>query len=187
MSLCPVDTLDVMMDSMSIRPPPKRRRPPAETPDIARGLTLDLERYVPAFITFIANKLSNSATAFYQRHFGVNVTEWRMMSLLAIEPGIPASRICQVIGYDKGPVSRTLAALQKRGLVAIRTDPNDGRSHAISLTAKGRATHDKVIVAALDRECRLLSCLDRKEQEVLIDLLRRIHDNLGAVTGQTET
>jgi DNA-binding MarR family transcriptional regulator len=149
-------------------------------------MTLDLERYVPAFITFIANKLSNSATAFYQRNFGVNVTEWRIMSLLAVEPGIPASRICHVIGYDKGPVSRTLAALQKRGLIAVRTDPNDGRSHSISLSAKGRATHDKVIVAALDRERRLLSCLGEQEQEVLIDLLRRVHDNLGTVTGRIE-
>ena len=59
------------------------------------------------------------------------------MSLLAIEPGIPASRICHVIGFDKGPVSRTLAMMQNRGLVAIRTDPSDGRSHSISLTAKG--------------------------------------------------
>jgi DNA-binding MarR family transcriptional regulator len=147
------------------------------------GPTLDLERYVPAFITFIANKLSNSATAFYQREFGVNVTEWRIMSLLAIEPGIPASRICHVIGFDKGPVSRTLASLDKRGLVAIRSDPNDGRSHSISLTAKGRATHDKVIVAAFAREQRLLSCLSKGEQEVLIDLLRRLYDNLGAVMG----
>src|SRR5207237_1093820 len=40
---------------------------------------LDLDRYVPAFITFIANKLSNSATVFYQKNFGVNVTEWRIM------------------------------------------------------------------------------------------------------------
>jgi DNA-binding MarR family transcriptional regulator len=105
------------------------------------------------------------------------------MALLAIEPGIPASRICHVIGFDKGPVSRTLAALQKRGLIAIRTDPNDGRSHSISLTARGRATHDKVIVAALERERRLLSCLDQDEREVLVDLLRRLHENLGAVTG----
>ena len=147
--------------------------------------TLDLERYVPAFITFIANKLSNSATAFYQREFGVNVTEWRIMSLLAIEPGIAAARICQVIGFNKGPVSRTLADMQQRGLIAIRTDPNDGRSHSISLTPRGRTTHDKVIVAALDRERRLMSCLDESEQEVLIDLLRRLHNNLGAVTGQT--
>ena len=149
------------------------------------GPTLDLDRYVPAFITFIANKLSNSATAFYQRQFGVNVTEWRIMSLLAIEPGIPASRICHVIGFDKGPVSRTLAALQKRGLVGIGTDPNDGRSHSISLTARGRAAHDKVIVAALERERRLLACLDKDERDVLIGLLRRLHENLGAVTGQS--
>ena len=113
------------------------------------GITLDLDRYVPAIITFIANKLSNSATGFYQRNFGINVTEWRIMSLLAIEPGIPASRICSVIGFDKGPVSRTLALMKGRGLIAIRAAPQDGRSHAISLTAKGRATHDKVIVVAL--------------------------------------
>ena len=148
---------------------------------------LDLDRYVPALITFIANKLSRSATVVYQKRFGVNVTEWRIMSLLAIEPGIPASRICHVIGFDKGPVSRTLAGLEKRGLISIRTDPNDGRTHSISLTAKGRAIHDKVIVAAFERERRLLSCLDKDEREVLIDLLRRLHENLGAVTGSTET
>src|SRR6267378_8649852 len=100
----------------------KPRRPrPAEVAATDDGPLLDLDRYVPAFITFIANKLSNSATALYQRNFGVNVTEWRIMSLLAIEPGIPASRICHVIGFDKGPVSRTLAMLQKRGMVTIRT------------------------------------------------------------------
>jgi DNA-binding MarR family transcriptional regulator len=163
-------------------PPPSTRSRHKPAP-AQEGPTLDLERYVPAFITFIANKLSNSATAFYQREFGVNVTEWRIMSLLAIEPGIAASRICHVIGFDKGPVSRTLAAMEKRGLIAIRTDPNDGRTHSISLTAKGRATHDRVIVAAFERERRLLSCLSRDEQEVLIDLLRRLHENLSAVTG----
>jgi DNA-binding MarR family transcriptional regulator len=161
-------------------PSSKSRKKPESGHD---GPTLDLDRYVPAFITFIANKLSNSATALYQREFGVNVTEWRIMSLLAIEPGIPASRICSVIGFDKGPVSRTLASMKQRGLIAVRSDPDDGRSHVISLTAKGRATHDRVIVAALARERRLLSCLDPAEQEMLITLLRRLHDNLDAVAG----
>ena len=172
---------------MSSQPPARKARRPKHTEiaDADGGPTLDLDRYVPAFITFIANKLSNSATAYYQRNFGVNVTDWRIMSLLAIEPGIPASRICHVIGFDKGPVSRNLSMLQKRGLVVIRTAPDDGRTHAISLTARGRAVHDKVIAAALERERRLLSCLKKDEREVLIDLLRRLHENLGAVTGQT--
>src|SRR5690242_5034623 len=156
---------------------------PRKEPAAQEGVTLDLDRYVPALITFIANKLSNSANAAYQKNFGVNVTEWRVLSLLAIEPGIPASRICQVIGFNKGPVSRTLAMMQKRGLVAIKSDPEDGRTHSISLTAKGRTTHDKVIVMALGRERRLLSCLNAGEQEVLIGFLLRLHNNLGAVTG----
>jgi DNA-binding MarR family transcriptional regulator len=150
------------------------------------GQLLDLDRYVPAFVTFIANKLSRSATVFYQKRFGVNVTEWRIMSLLAIEPGIPASRICHVIGFDKGPVSRTLAMLEDRGLVAINADPYDARTHSITLTARGRTVHDAVIVAALERERKLLACLDESEREVLINLLRRIHSNLGAVTGHAD-
>ena len=53
----------------------------------AGGKVLDLDRYVPALITFIGNKLSNSATVTYQKRFGVNVTQWRILSQLAIEPG----------------------------------------------------------------------------------------------------
>jgi DNA-binding MarR family transcriptional regulator len=158
-----------------------RRKPSADRS--VEGPLLDLDRYFPAFVTFIANKMSNSATAVYQRNFGINITEWRIMTQLALEPGIPASRICQVIGFNKGPISRTLAVMQKRGLVTIRTDPNDARTHSISLTAKGRSIHDKVIVVALEREKRLLSCLKADEREVLIDLLRRLHNNLGVVTG----
>src|SRR3977135_3652759 len=157
-------------------------RKAARTSGASPGQTLDLERYVPAFITFIANKLSRSATALYQRRFKVNVTEWRILVLLAIEPGIPASRICHVIGFDKGPVSRTLSVMQERDLVTIKTDPKDGRTHSISLAPKGREIHDRIMVIALDRERRLLACLREDEREVLIDLLGRVHGNLGAVT-----
>jgi len=43
-----------------------------------------------------------------------------------------------------------------------------------------------VIVAAFERERRLLSCLNKDEREVLIELLRRLHENLGAVTGRSD-
>jgi len=150
------------------------------------GQVLDLDRYVPALITFIANKLSRSATVLYQKRFGVNVTEWRILALLAIEPEISAARICHVIGFDKGPVSRTLAVMEERGLVTIRADRQDGRTHSISLTPKGTATHDGVIAVALERERHLLSCLRKGEREMLIELLRRVHGNLDAVKGVGE-
>lgn len=142
---------------------------------------LDLDRYVPALVTFITNKLSRSATVLYQRRFAVNVTEWRILALLAIEPGIPAARICHVIGFDKAPVSRMLVAMEGRGLVSIKNDRDDGRTYSIALTAKGAAVHDKVIALALERERRLLSCLNQAERDTLISLLGRVHANLDAV------
>jgi DNA-binding MarR family transcriptional regulator len=161
-------------------------RSPAAGRDAKVEQVLDLDRYVPALVTFIANKLSRSATVLYQKRFAVTITEWRILALLAIEPAISAARICHVIGFDKGPVSRTLAAMEARGLVAIKADREDGRTYAISLTAKGAATHDKVIAAALERERRLLSCLSKAERETLIALLRRVHGNLDAVKGAGE-
>lgn len=147
---------------------------------------LDLERYVPALLTFVANKLSRSATATYQKRFGVNVTEWRILALLAIEPDIPARRICRVIGFDKGPVSRTLATMASRGLVTVRPDPGNRRSHIIAPTSAGRVMHDRIITVALGRERRLLACLDDGEREMLIRLLARIHGNLEALGSDAE-
>ena len=145
------------------------------------GPVLDLARYVPGLLTFLANKLSRGASALYQREFGVNVTEWRIMSQLAIEPGIPASRICQVIGFDKGPVSRSLAVMEGKGILTIEVDQADARRRVITLTENGRALHDRIIGVALERERRLLACLSAAERERLISSLNAVHENLGAV------
>lgn len=145
------------------------------------GQRLDLERYVPGLLTFLANKLSRGASALYRKHFGVGIIEWRVMSLLAIEPGITAARICHVIGLDKGPASRALSALRKRALVEEERDPRDQRRRLAALTPAGRALHDRIIAVALERERLLLDCLGPAEREALIALLNRLHANLDAV------
>lgn len=149
--------------------------------DDRAGPRLDLDRYVPGLLTFVANKLSRSANAVYQRDFGVSVTEWRILSQLAIEPGITAARICQVIGFDKGPVSRTLADMEGAGLVRTAEDPADARRRLVALTPGGRALHDRIIPVALERERQLLSCLDEAGRVRLIELLNQLHANLPAV------
>ncbi|GJD53465.1 Transcriptional regulator SlyA [Methylobacterium crusticola] len=143
---------------------------------------LDLAAYVPALLTFLANKLTRTGSALYRARFGVGITEWRILSLLALEPGITANRICQVIGFDKGPVSRSVAFLADRDLVTVETDAADARRHRITLTAAGLALHDRIIRVALERERRLLAPLSPEERRVLVGLLNRLHDNLGAVS-----
>lgn len=157
------------------------RSPPAPKPGrvAVHEPALDLERYVPALLNFVSNKMSRSGSALYRREFGVGITEWRIMSLLAIESSIPAARICAVIGFDKGPVSRSLAILEGKGLVAGSADPANARRRPVQLTRAGRTLHDRIIVVALERERRLLSCLTEAQRATLIDVLNLLHGNLG--------
>ena len=67
---------------------------------------IDIDTYVPYFLIAVNNALSRGASARYLREFGVGVTEWRVLSWLATEPGIPASRICEVIALDKAAAKR---------------------------------------------------------------------------------
>lgn len=147
---------------------------------------LDLDRYVPAFLTWIANKLSRGASQHYLRSFGVGIETWRCLVLLAIEPTISASKVCRVIGMDKASVSRCFAGMEARKLIRVSPDPADGRARVATLTDKGRQLHDCIMGVALERERALLSVLDDAEREVLIGLLRRLHENLPAVEAATE-
>lgn len=139
---------------------------------------LDLTGYVPYFLTAISNTWSRSSSRLYIERFGVGVTEWRIISQLAIEPKIGAQRICEVIGLDKGAVSRAVAALSAAGHVRESADERDARRQVLELTASGYALHDRLIAMAVARERIVLADLRRDEIDQLLALLRRIHARL---------
>ena len=132
---------------------------------------LNLSRYVPGLVTFLANKLATGASQCYRKHFGIGVVEWRMLSMLAVESDITANRICQAIGLDKSAVSRSLQTLEAAGRITSQLDPKDARRYTVRLTASGKELHDRVLKVALEREARLLSGLTPAEVDTLIDLL----------------
>jgi DNA-binding MarR family transcriptional regulator len=142
---------------------------------------LDLNRYVPALLTFLANKLATGASSTYRKHFGVGVVEWRVIALLAVEDNITANRICQVIGLDKSAVSRSLQMLEASGRISGQVDSKDGRRYAVSLTPEGKALHDRVLKVALERERRLLSDFSPEEVDTLVNLLSRMQGTVGYV------
>lgn len=181
-----------------LRPPPKASRPrqaaraPAPTapaapaPPTTPTAAIDLDRYVPAYFTWIANKLSRGASQHYLAAFDVGIESWRVLVMLAIEGSVSAQTVSRVIGMDKASVSRCFKSMQARGLVTIGLDASDGRLRIATLTPKGRAVHDQIRGIALERERALLAVLAPAERDTLIDLLHRLHENLPAVEAATD-
>ena len=122
---------------MSLRS--KARRAGPEIPDYTRtsAHALNLDHYVPAYLTYLAGKISSSASATYRPRFGVGITDWRIMALLASEPWISAGRLCDVIGLDKAAVSRSVRGMKLIGIVDFQWADEDQHRQLIALTRKG--------------------------------------------------
>ena len=151
----------------------------------SENANIDLDRYAPAYLTWIANKLSGGASNAYLRAFDVGIETWRILVLLAIERSLPAQSISRTIGMDKASVSRVFKSMQARGLITIDLDPSDGRYRVATVTTEGRALHDKISALAKERERAFLSVLSQAECDTLLDLLHRLHDNLPKVEEAT--
>ncbi len=158
--------------------------PTANAP--TRPSVIDLERYVPAYFVWIANKLTRGASQNYLNLFGVGAEVWRCMVLLAVHETVSAQQVSQIIGMDKASVSRCFKQMVAKKLIALELDPSDGRIRLASLTRHGRHIHDQILGIALARERALLEVLSRDEQETLIALLKRLHENLPAVEQATQ-
>lgn len=139
---------------------------------------LDLDGYLPAYLSQITNKWSKSASRLYLANFGIGINEWRVMTLFAIEPGATAQRTCSILGIDKAAANRSVGHLESLELVKLTANPNDGRSFLIQLTEKGWRVHDAILEIALAREGLLLKGLSSVDRRTLISLLDRVRSNL---------
>lgn len=163
---------------------PKRRRP--APPEAAPAAAIDLDRYSPAYFTFIANKLARGASAHYLATYGVGIETWRVLVMLAIEGRVTAQRVVQLIGMDKASVSRCFKSMHAQGLIRFESDALDGRLRHASFTPLGRALHDRIRRFALLREQVLHAVLQPAEVDTLLDLLARLHGNLAAVEAASD-
>ncbi len=150
-------------------------------PDPAQPLRLDFDSSVAFLLTSLANKLSITASRRLRRRLQVGLMEWRCLVLLAVEGQATPARIAQVAGVDKSVVSRSVSALERRGLVRVSASPA-GRQTRIELTPAGLALHDRGIPDAFERESELLTGLSDAEQVTLIALLKRLTANVPRLT-----
>lgn len=140
----------------------------------AQPLTLQLETFVPYQLSVLSNRVSQAISAEYYRRFGLVMTEWRTMCVLARYPGMSAGEVAEQTAMDKVAVSRAVARLLERELVSRDIHGDDRRRSVLALSAKGQALHDTVAPLVLECERRLLSVLDAEELAQLHHLMERL-------------
>lgn len=105
---------------------------------------------------------------------GVSTAQIGVLRQLANQPGLSGAELARRLLISPQGVQLALTALERRGLVERKQDPQHGRILQAFLTEDGRGVAAAVVSDAVRAHDKVFGVLNREEQEQLRALLSRI-------------
>lgn len=129
-------------------------------------------------------KAIRSFNRFYTRHLGLlnnrllessySLAEARILFEIGTHQSIRMSDLSEMLGIDKGYLSRIVSALVKRGVVLRRTSKDDKRSSNLMLTKKGERSLQSLQQQSEEQISTLTSRLSRDELDSIVNAMEEI-------------
>lgn len=133
------------------------------------------------WMRMVSNAVSQEFSRKVAQH-DVSVAEWAFMrTLFRPEPMAP-SAIAKEMGMTKGAISKLAERLLAKGLLARKENLEDGRAHALLLTARGRAKVPAPATLADDNDAEFFGLLTKQEHRDLSRILKRLAQRRGIDT-----
>jgi DNA-binding MarR family transcriptional regulator len=148
--------------------------PAAEKAKLGDAAPLKLEHFLPYQLNVVSSLVSQALSRVYARRYGIGVPEWRVVVTLGQYGVMTAKAVGAHTHMHKTKVSRAVALLEKRRLVARRANRNDMREAFLSLTAAGRTMYEEVAPHALDFARRLTEILAPADRESFDRAIRQL-------------
>jgi DNA-binding MarR family transcriptional regulator len=162
-------------ESTSPQPAGLPPTPWTELDEAGTGLTVDA--FITTLMSQVGNALRRVVTLPYADQFGLSVSEWRLLALLAHAESLAFSDLVQQSTSDKALVSRTLKLLESRGLVDLRGEGNTPRKKVFcSITPAGRALHAEAIPIARQRQAEAIRVLSPSERDAMYRALVKLRE-----------
>ncbi len=135
---------------------------------------LKLDDFLPYRLSIASNAVSDAVASAYRALFGLKIPEWRLVTILAEGGAMSQQALCGRTRMDKVTVSRAAIALAERGLVSRASNPDDQRSHLLTLTPDGWALYEQVAPKAIELERRVFAGFSEAERAQLRAMLDRM-------------
>lgn len=106
--------------------------------------------------------------------YDVSVTQCYALEALARRGALTLNELAAQLYLDKSTASRVVDALERKGYVARRPHPHDGRALQLEPTAAGQALHTQIEADILAEERRLLAPFAPEVRQAMVRLLGRL-------------
>jgi DNA-binding MarR family transcriptional regulator len=141
---------------------------------VADSAPLKLEQFLPYQLGVVATLMSQALSRVYARRYHLGIPEWRVLVVLAQFGWINGKAICTHTHMHKTKVSRAVAILERRKLVARRANRADMRESLVALTPAGRTIYEDLAPHAVDFTHRLTEILTPSDREAFQRALKQL-------------
>ena len=127
-------------------------------------------------VGFQLRRASQRHGAIFAAHMVAELTptQWAALVKLAERETVSQNLLGRETAMDAATIKGVVDRLQRRGLVETRPDPDDGRRMLIAITPEGKRLVEGGVSRGLDISTETLKPLKPAEQQLLLDLLKRI-------------
>ena len=109
------------------------------------------------------HRRASNAVAAELKALGLSIPQFDLLSTLTEQEGLSQQELAERLYVTKGNVSSLLDRMVEAGLVERRATPDDRRSNALHLTAKGRNLAELGMAAQKAYVARTLGTLDPRD------------------------
>jgi DNA-binding MarR family transcriptional regulator len=133
-----------------------------------------LEEFLPYRFNVLSSVASQALSKIYAARYKIGIPEWRILVTLGHFGIMTGKAVGDHSHMHKTKVSRAVAELEQRKLIARKVNRNDMREAFLSLTPAGRAIYDDLVPAALEFARQLLNVVEPADRPALDRALTKL-------------
>lgn len=157
---------------------------PAEDLPAVSEAPLKLEDFLPYRLNVVASVVSQALSRIYATRYGIGVPEWRVLVTLGQYGVMTGKQIGSHSHMHKTKVSRAVAMLEDRKLLARRVNRVDLREAFLSLTPAGRAIYEDLAPSAREFAKRLVEMVDPNDRAAFDRVLALLTERSAILSGE---
>ena len=122
--------------------------------------------------------LHRDMSRMFFQHAGMSLSRFLVLHELMHAGELSQTDLQRRLGMEGALVTRFVKDMEQAGLITRRVNPRDNRFTLVALAPAGRETLEKMKILREASEAQLLDGVSKKEQAIMVNILRRIQENI---------
>ena len=128
---------------------------------------------LPQTISLLHRKTNMELNARLKK-IGLSYAQARLLKHLSENNKMIQTDLCNTLGLDKSTVAKSLGRMEDSGLIVKSINPEDIRSHLVSLTPRAVELLPKIEKVLLDWNEDVTSSMEEVDREIFYELIDKV-------------